>query len=391
MTGILEGLRVVDLSSTVPGPYCTMLLADHGADVIKVERPPTGDTGRQAGVVVHGEGSTFLMLNRNKRSVTLDLKHPGGREVFERLLATADVLLETFRPGTMARLGFDYPRLAAMNARLVYCSLSGFGQDSPYRDRPGHDINYLGYAGALDLIGPAGGPPVLPGIQVADIAAGLTAGMAIVLALLARERTGRGRYLDLAIFDTALAFLTVQAGMHFASGDVPTRGVSELAGGWPSYTVYETKDGRYLSVGAWEEKFWINLCQAVNRPDLIPHHRAEGPTRDWVGAELAATLRTRTLDEWMSVFATADVCAGPVLNVREALADAHVAHRGLRFSLKHPTAGTIEQLANPVRVSGEYPRLSSPPPALGQDNRQVLRGLGYDEPSIEGLARAGVI
>jgi len=388
---VLDGIRVVDLSSTVPGPYCTMLLADHGADVIKIERPPAGDSARQAGVVAHGEGSTFLMLNRNKRSLTLDLKHPGGREVFERLVNTADVVFETFRPGTMARLGLDYPRLAGLNPRLVYASLSGFGQDGPYRDRPGHDINYLGLAGALDLIGEAGGPPVLPGIQIADIAAGLTAGMAIALALFARERTGRGRYLDLAIFDTALAFVTVQAGMHFLSGDVPTRGVSELAGGWPSYALYVTKDGRYLSVGAWEEKFWINLCQTVGRPDLVPHHRAEDATRDWVRAQLTATFRTRTLEEWMSVFATADVCAGPVLNVEEALGDPHVRHRGLRFAINHPAAGHLDQLANPVRVGASTPRHVSPPPALGQDNREILRELGYDEASIDDLSEGGAL
>lgn len=388
---MLDGIRVVDLSSTVPGPYCTMLLADHGADVIKIERPPDGDSARQAGVVAHDLGSTFLMLNRNKRSLTLDLKHPSGREVFERLIAGADVVFETFRPGAMARLGLDYPRLAGLNPRLVYASLSGFGQDGPYRDRPGHDINYLGQAGALDLIGEAGGPPVLPGIQVADIAAGLTAGMAIALALFDRERTGRGRYLDLAIFDTALAFLTVQAGMHFRSGDVPTRGVSELAGGWPSYAVYATKDGRYLSVGAWEEKFWINLCHAVGRPDLVPHHRADGGTRDWVRAQLTETFRTRTLEEWMSVFVSADVCAGPVLTVEEALDDPHVKHRGLRFVMDHPTAGQLDQLANPVRLGAPATRPCSPPPALGQDNREILRELGYDEASIDDLSKRGAM
>jgi crotonobetainyl-CoA:carnitine CoA-transferase CaiB-like acyl-CoA transferase len=390
-SGILEGIRVIDLTTTLPGPYCTMVLADHGADVVKIERPGVGDSSREAGVAVGGQGSTFLMLNRNKRSLTLDLKHPGARGIFDRLVGTADVLFEMFRPGTMARLGFDHARMAEINPRLVYCSLSGFGQDGPYRDRPGHDVNYLGYAGVLDLVGVRDGAPVVPGVQFADIAAAINAALAIVLALFDRQRTGLGRAVDLAFMDTALAFLTVEAGMYFASGSVPKRGRSDLSGGWPAYAIYETSDARYLTVGAWEEKFWRNLCAAVDRPDLAPHHRAEGATRAWVAAELAATLRTRTLAEWMAIFERADVCAGPVLDVAEALRAPWVGARGIRFAMHHPTAGLLEQLGSPVAMAPKSLVDSTPPPALGEHTRAILAELGYDRATIEGFAQAGVI
>lgn len=271
------GLRLLDLSRLLPGPYCSLLFADLGAEVIKVEEPGLGDYARSN--LPHygktGVGAAYLMLNRNKKSLALNLKADAGKAIFRRLIRTADVLLESFRPGVMDRLGLGWEALRGENPGLVYCALSGYGQDGPYRNLVGHDINYMGYAGALAITGPRGGPPLMPGVQVADIGGGaLMAAFAIAAALHHRARAGQGQFLDVSMTDGVVSWLANHYGPFFATGQLPVRGEERLNGGWVCYQIYETADGKHLTLGALEPKFWANLCALLRREDLIPHQYA---------------------------------------------------------------------------------------------------------------------
>lgn len=390
MDSVLTGVRVLDLTSLLPGPYCTMYLADQGADVLKVERPGHGDPTRNYGAPIAGHGANFLALNRNKRSVTLNLKHPAGREVFLDLVPTADVVVEGFRPGTMDRLGLGYETLQAANPAVICCSLSGYGQDGPYRDRVGHDLNYLAEAGVLDLIGERDGLPAVPGIQMADMHGAALGALAIVMALFSRQRTGRGQYIDLALMDGVFEMLALQAAHYFATGKSPRRGDPDLAGGWHAYRVYETADRRHLTLAAWEENFWRNFCTLADRPDLAALHGAAGDQGAWVTAELEELFRSRTLAEWLAITEGAETCIAPVRTVAEAVAHPQAVHRRMTFTVTHPDVGEIRQIANPIRFVGNEGQ-HAPPPRLGQHTAEVLQELGYDAAKLARLAEMGVI
>ncbi|MBI2462237.1 MAG: CoA transferase [Candidatus Rokubacteria bacterium] len=394
MAQAFAGLRVLDLSRLLPGPYCSLLFADLGAEVIKIEEPGRGDYAREN--LPHygqtGVGAAFLLLNRNKKSLTLNLKTEAGKEIFRRLARSADVLLESFRPGVMDRLGLGWEALRQLNPRLIYCAISGYGQDGPYRDLVGHDINYMGYAGALAITGPRGGPPLMPGVQVADLGGGaLMAAFATGAALYHRARTGEGQFLDVSMTDGVVSWLALHYGPFFATGELPARGEGRLNGGWVCYQIYETADGEHLTLGALEPKFWANLCRLLGREDLIPHQYATGEARDRVEAELRAIFRTRPCEEWLRLLHSVDVCAGPVLGFDEALQDPQLRHRGLFASVEHPAHGAIPQVAFPVRLSATPARITSPPPGLGEHSEEVLEGLGYSAEEIAGFRREGVI
>ncbi len=394
VTLAFAGVRMLDLSRLLPGPYCSLLFADLGAEVIKVEEPGLGDYARMT--LPHwgesGVGAYFLLLNRNKKSVALNLKTDGGRAVFRRLVETADVLLESFRPGVMDRLGLGWETLRAVNPRLVYCAITGYGQDGPYRDLVGHDINYLGYAGALSVTGSRGGAPLVPGVQVADIGGGsLLAAFAIAAALYQRRATGRGQFIDAAMTDGVVSWLAPYFGPFFATGKLPARGEERLNGGWVCYQVFETADGRHVTLGALEPKFWANFCRLVGREDLVPLQYAEGDARDRAEAEVRAIFRTKPRDEWVRFLQTEDVCAGPVLALDEVTHDPQLTHRGLFREVVHPTLGPVPQLAFPVKLSDSPGRMDTAPPALGAHTEEILAALGYDAAAVAALRREGAI
>ena len=393
MARMLVGIKVLDLTRLLPGPFCTQLLADLGAEVIKVEAPGEGDGSRHLRTAVRGYGSTFLMLNRNKKSLSLNLKSKAGVEIFRRLVGKSDVVIESFRPGVVGRLGISYSALKRDNPKLIYCSLTGFGQDGPYAQRAGHDINYLSIAGLASLTGPRGGAPVPPALQVADIAAGsLMAAFAIMVALYHRENTGRGQFIDVAMLDGLMAVGQTLFGEYFSTGQLPGPGSMRLSGGYPVYGVYETKDKKYFSLGALEAKFWETLCQKVGRNDLVAlSNFANEKERKHLENELKALFKTRTREEWTALLADEDACGTPVLSVEEAMNDPHLKHRGMLAEAPHPNEGTIPQIAFPIRFSDGQPVPMGPAPRLGQHTDQVLLSAGYTRPEIEKLRKDKVI
>ncbi len=375
----LTGIKVLDLSRLLPGPYLTMLLADLGAEVIKIEKPRIGDYARMAPEEMGLQG-LFEMVNRGKRSLALNYRNPRGRKVLYRLVEDADVFLEGFRPGAVKRWKLDYETLRAINPRLVYCSLSGYGQSGPYEQRAGHDLNYVAVGGALGLNGSTDGPPIPPGVPIADLGGGMLAAIAILAALLGRERTGEGAYLDVALMDAVVSWVTPLAGgPFFAAGQPPERGRMPLAGGLPCFNVYACADGRYLSLAALEPHFWSDFCRTIEREDLIP--RQFDPA---IAPILAEVFRQHTREEWMARFEGVDACLEPVLSFEEMLHHPQVQHRG------HVRMENGE----PVGMNSPFvfaPRPGSPPPALGEHSAEVLREAGFSEDEIRALAEKGVI
>src|SRR5919198_881839 len=309
MSGPLGGVTVLDLTRLLPGGYCTLLLADLGADVVKVEEPGRGDYIRWTPPLVEGESAAHRALNRGKRSVALNLKDPAGAEVLRRLSERSDVLVESFRPGVLARLGVGHDALRAANPRLVSCAITGYGQDGPYRDRVGHDINYLGFGGALDLMGVEGGPPVVPAVQVGDMAGGgMAAVIGILAALLQRGRTGRGRFVDTAMMDGVVSWLSIHAGAYLQTGDEPRRGRMPLSGAYACYGVYECADGKWLAVGALEPQFWTALCGALGVPELVDTQFGPRDQQREMATRLSSLFAERGRDEWLEVLAPLEAC-----------------------------------------------------------------------------------
>jgi crotonobetainyl-CoA:carnitine CoA-transferase CaiB-like acyl-CoA transferase len=377
----LDRVRVLDLSRLFPGPYCSRILADFGAEVIKIEQPDGGDWVRYVPPLVNGEGALFQALNQGKKSLTLNLKSDEGRAILLRLVETTDVLLESFRPGVMERLGVGYERLSEANARLIYCSLSGYGQDGPYRERPGHDLNCIGLTGLLDLTGMRGGPPTIPGVPIADLNGALWAAFGILLALMAQEQTGQGQRVDSSLLGGAMACMPM-AVAHLLAGQPVERGGSTLTGGLVCYNVYETQDGKYVTLAALESQFWTAFCKAVGRDDLVPQQFTPAVIGEPVYDELRALFRTRTRQEWVETMVGVDTCFEPVYDLEEALASAPV--RALEMVSGYG-------LLPPVRLSAQSVRPMVPTPALGEHTATLLVELGYDVATIENLRERGVV
>jgi alpha-methylacyl-CoA racemase len=377
-------MRVFDLSRLLPGPYCSRILADLGFEVIKVERPGGGDWSRYVPPLdpESGEGLLFRALNRGKKSLTLNLKSDTGRVILLRLVETADVLLESFRPGVMDRLGLGYEALAKVNPRLVYCSLSGYGRDGPYRERAGHDLNYAGLTGLLDLTGARDGPPSMLGAPVADLSGSLWATVGILFSLLERERTGLGQQVDSSLLGGALSCLPL-AVVRYQGGQPMVRGADDLNGGLVCYNIYETQDRRHMTLSALEPEFWAAFCQAIGREDLTAQQFAPALPGEPVYEDLCALFRSRTRQEWVEHLAGVDACCEPIYRVGEALSS--------------PPVQALEMLTGngllpPIRLSSREARTTpQPAPALGQDTSPLLAELGYDPAEVEELRRQGTI
>jgi len=390
----LEGVRVLDLSRLLPGGFCSLLLADFGAEVLKVEDTGMGDYARWAppnydGAADSAKSALFLALNRNKRSIRLNLKEEGGREVLLRLAGEYDVVLESFRPGVLDRLGVGYDRLRERNPGLVYCAITGYGQDGPYRDRSGHDLNYIGLVGVLGLTGDRGGPPIQPGGQIADIGGGaMMAAFGILAALRERDRSGQGQLVDVSMADGALSWLAMVAGRYLCDGVAPRRGDPELAGRLICYRPYACADG-WVTLGALEPKFWQAWCRGVGREDLVPA-QFEAPGSD-AHAQVERIFLERTREQWRAFASEHDCCLEPVLELDEALDSTLVRAREMVVELDQPGAGPVQQLGVPVKLSRTPGGLSRPGPVLGEHTDDVLAASGYSDDEVAALKESGAV
>ena len=396
MSGALDAIKVLDLSRLLPGGFCSLLLADHGADVLKVEDTGSGDYIRSSppyheGADDSAKSALFLALNRNKRSIRVNLKQPEGRGVLLALVREHDVVLDSFRPGVLDRLGVGYDAMRAVNPRIILCAITGYGLNGPLRTRPGHDMNYLARAGLLGLTGEADGAPVQAAGQIADIGGGAQlAAFGILAALRERDRSGEGQVVDISMTDGALSWLALVAAGYLANGELPKRGMLDLAGGLVCYRPYACADG-WVTLGALEPTFWAAWCRGIGREDLIDKQYAK-PGSD-TDAELETIFAGRTRAEWEAFAAEVECCLEPVLGLDEALDSELVRAREMVSELDQPGAQQpVRLLASPVKLSrtpADCNRL--PGPALGEHTAQVLRAAGYDDEQIDALLRSGAV
>ena len=391
----LAGIRVVDLTRVLAGPFCSMALADMGAEVIKVEEPGKGDDTRGWPPFAGGEATYFMAVNRGKKSLTLNLKAPEGQDILRRLIRRADVLIENFRPGTMERLGFGWERMRVESPRLIYCSISGFGESGPEASRPGYDLIVQGESGIMDLTGFPDGPPVKVGNSIADLVSGMAAAQGIALALLARERGGRGQKVEIGMLDVMASLLTYQAGLYWNAGGRPARRGNQHPSIVP-YEVFQAQDA-YLTLGVANNSLWERCCGALGRPDLAKDPRFDTEARrvqnrDALIPLLNAELGTRPAAEWLERLDRAGVPAGRIKSVGEVCESPHLKARGMTVTLAHPKAGPITVMGVPIRLRGTPGAASAPPPLLGQHTEEILtRLLRMPRARVERLRAAGAI
>jgi crotonobetainyl-CoA:carnitine CoA-transferase CaiB-like acyl-CoA transferase len=401
----LEGIKVLDLTHLAPGGLCTMILGDLGADVIKVEAlPGVGGRGAVIGLSPMGEEgrreAAFDALSRNKRSIGLNLKSDKGRDIFYQLAQTADVVVEGFRPGVVKRLGVDYEKVKSINPGIIYCSLSGYGQDGPYSNRSGHDVNYISMAGALNLIGSPDHPPVVPLNLLADFAgASLHGVMGILAALVVRGKTGRGQHVDIAYADGVITLMSWFISDYFSRGNMFNRGETWLHGAYPYYGVYEAKDGKYVSIGCLEPWFWENLCRALGKEEYISYcispehffHKPEGEKWEEISSFLKQVFLTRTRDEWFDFLVDKDVPVGKVYTFDEVFNDPQVLHRQMVLEIEHPTLGKVKHPGIAVKLSETPGKVRSLAPIFGEHTEEILRELSYSKSQIEELRQSDII
>lgn len=393
MQGALDGIRVLDLTQIMAGPYCTMLLADLGADVIKIEKPVSGDDSRRMGEMVNGESAAFLTLNRNKRGIVLDLRTEGGRDLLWRLIRTADVLVENFRPGTLEKLQLDYEAVSRENPRIIYCSISGFGQTGPWRERGGFDLVAQAMSGVLSVTGTAETPAKV-GVPISDLNAGLLASHAILAALYSRERSGRGQYIETSLLEAAMAYTIWESNEYWVTGRTPERlGTAHRASA--PYQVFRTADGR-IAIGAANQRTWEKLTVALGRPELR-ENSAFLTNKDRMKnlPQLVETLteiflRSST-EEWLKRMDASGVPAGPVLTVDQVYQHPQVQAREMNLQIEHPVAGNIHTIGFPVKFSGTPATLRRAGPVLGQHTYEVMRMIGLDEEELRRLEAEGVL
>ena len=393
----LEGIKVLDLCRNAPGMFCTTVLADLGADVLMVERPMDEARSAYEKLVAGIDGeederrhAAFNVLQRNKRSIALNLKEPEAQQIFHKLAEPADVVVEGFRPGVLDRLGAGYEKVRSINPRVVYCSVSGYGQDGLYSQMAGHDINYISFAGALGLIGEQDGRPAIPLNLIADYAGGgLCGAVGILSALMAREKTGSGQYVDIAMSEGVLYMLSGLVSDVLSRGISAERGGNRLNGGAPYYNVYRTKDDKYFSVAAIEPWFWENLCRILGREDFIAPQRPDPEVSRERIRVFQEIFLTKTRDEWVAELMHAETCVTPVYSLDEVAGDRHFRERGSIVEAKDPESGSRTQVGMLFKMSETPGSIRSPAPAVGQDTDEVLRELGYKEAQIKTLAAAG--
>src|SRR5881628_2832174 len=395
--GVLDGITVLEVARVPPAEMPGMILADMGADVLKIETPGldhTDDPDAQ-------RRAAFAFVNRNKRSMALNMKAPEGQEIFRRLATNADVIVEGFRPGVMQRLGADYETIRALNARIVYCSLSGFGQSGPAAGYPAHDLNYLSLAAVLGLIGERDRKPAIPLNLVADYAgASLHGALGIVLALFARERTGRGQHVDVSYLDTTLSLLAATPNMRFffSDGLAPRRGEGFLGGSYPYYAIYATRDDKLLTIGCTEPWLWENFCKAIGRPDFKRFARtadqlvrAANAEEEAAREEIEALIKTRDRDEWYELLVKADVCVGKVYDIPEMVTDPQINHRRMIVDVEHPTQGRVRQIGVAIKLSDTPGTIRSAAPMPNEHTEDVLKDLGLSVAEIADLRKKRVV
>ncbi len=392
----LEGIRVLDLTRALAGPFCTLMLGDNGADVIKVEMPGSGDDTRKWGPPFIGEESAyFLSINRNKRSLTLNLRDPQAKEIFLKLAKNSDVIVENFTPGVMERFGLDYEAVKATNPNVIYCSISGFGQDGPYRSRPAYDQIMQGIGGLMSVTGEPDGEPQKIGVAVTDIGAGMWAAFAIMAALHHRGQSGAGQYIDVSMMDAQIAWLTYQAGYFFANGTPPKR----MGAAHPTLVPYQAfmcQDGKYINVAVGSDRIWERFCQGINREDLKDHpdYANNGDrvrNRGAMVSMLQEYFLARPVADWVKDLQAVNVPCGPINDLADVFADPQVLARNMYQEMPHPTLGSIKQTGLPIKFSATPGGLDRHPPLLGEHNQEVLTSLGYSEGDIRGFQEGAVI
>jgi crotonobetainyl-CoA:carnitine CoA-transferase CaiB-like acyl-CoA transferase len=403
----LEGLRILDLTRAGPGPFCTWILGDLGAEVIKIEAP-LALGARQAGILNitidkskdRDKTIAHRTTNRNKKSICLNLKSDEGKDIFYRLIEKTDAVVEGFRPGVTKRLGIDFESISKVNPKVIYCSITGYGQSGPYRDLVGHDVNYIAMGGALNLIGKKGEKPVIPLNLLGDFGgAGMNAVVGILSAIIARGRTGKGQFVDISLLDSVISLIADNTNAYFQNGVVPERGTLAFSGAYPYYNVYQTKDGKFISIGCVEPAFWENLCRAINKEEFIPYCFAhehtfqspQGEKWDEIMSSLEQIFLTKTRDEWFDILRQYDVPVGKVYSIDESFSDPHVLHRRMVEEIEHSSLGTIKQIGIAVKLSDTAGKVRSLPPKLGEHTEEILKNLGYSEDRISKMRASGTI
>lgn len=393
MTTALEGIKILDLSRAAPGPFCTMILGDLGAEIIKID-VPSGVSRLRTGAPSERErrNALYQASGRNKKSIGLNLQSAEARQIAYQMAEKADVVIEGFRPGVVKRLGVDYETISKINPRIIYCSISSYGQDGPYRDAIAHDLNSISMGGALDLIGEKGGRPVIPLNLVADLGgSGMCAAIGILSAIIARSKTGKGQYIDISMLDSVILLLSSLASSYFSNNIVPKRGEHSLSGGdYPCYNIYDTKDGKLISIGCLEPYIWANFCREIGKEEFIPYQTNPLKWKE-VLSYLKQLFLTKTRDEWFDLMSQKNIFISKVYSLDEVFTDPHVRHRAMVLEVEHPTEGKVKQVGIAIKLSdtpGKIRTLASLP---GEHTNEILIGLGYSEQRISELRQAGAI
>ncbi len=391
MPSPLDGLLVLDFTRLLPGPFATQLLANLGAEVIKIEDPGLGDYMRTVPPTIQGVSYPYLMVNRGKRSLAVDLKTKDGREILYKLVRKADILVEQFRPGVMKKLGVDYATLAKRNPKLIYCSFSGYGQTGPAKDLPGHDITFEAHAGILGVSGDHDGHPAIPGVPMADLASGFNAAMSILAALRTRDHTKKGEFIDVSIFDTAVSLMVLNIARYLATGEEPVAGEALLTGRFPFYKLYQAADGGWLAVATVESKFWNRMCELLGAPGLQYAQFTDEGEKARIVKTLEARFRTKTKAEWEALFAAESLPIVGVKTVADVVRDPQVKARELLPVVDIPNLWKMQVLAHPAKHSVSTTRTPARSPEKGEDTDEVLASLGYSAKQIGALAKKGVV